>query len=177
MAVIANSSGVHFRSVGKNYNINYNSNTNTNLDFSKLYRTISEHLHGSEIKVAPTLCPGGQCSQLYEHLAASFSSDQDDDEQDYFYDYVEEGALFPKEAADSSIPSTQESDRIVKLDPISDDSKLEILELDAVEAPAFPIVPLVNQSDQIVSVDSITVERSSESDILKPLNQTQSGSN
>jgi hypothetical protein len=184
-AVIVNSfsiDAIHFRSVGKNYNINYNSNTNTNLDLSQLYQTVVEQLYGSEIK-APlsALCSaGGQCSQFYEHFTASFSSDQGEFEEDYFYDDIDnEDTLSPEEASGGIPFTTPEGDHIVKLMPISDENKLEVVEvfeLDAVEAPALSAVPPVNQSGQIISLDSTTVANSSEqeSDPLKTFNQTLS---
>ncbi|EFX72538.1 hypothetical protein DAPPUDRAFT_326073 [Daphnia pulex] len=184
-AVIVNSFGIdaiHFRSVGKNYNINYNSNTNTNLDWSRLYQTIVEQLYGSEIK-APlsALCSaGGQCSQFYEHFTASFSSDQGEFEEDYFYDDIaNEDTLSPEEASGDLPFTTPEGDHVVKLMPISDDeNKLEVVELDAVEAPAaLSAVPPVNQSGQIISLDSIRVANSSEQEsdpLLKTFNQTLS---
>jgi hypothetical protein len=53
---------------------------------------------------------------------------------------------------------------------------VEVFELDAVEAPALSAVPPVNQSGQIISLDSTTVANSSEqeSDPLKTFNQTLS---
>lgn len=152
----------HFRSVGKNYNINYNSNTNTNYDFTRLYQTILEHVTGSEIKVP---CPHGRCQQFYEHFAASFSSDQDQDEEDedYFYDDSiaadDEGNLFSTVGVADTFSESQSA----KIKPITDDAKLQIRQLDAdekIEAPSA--VPLVNQSDPIISFDSISVERIAE---------------
>lgn len=162
---------IHFRSVGKNYNINYNSNTNTNFDFTQLYRTILEQISESEIKASSPSCPQGRCSQhLYEHFTASFSHDQDEDEEDYFYDDdIDEGNIFStdgsvKEAA-GAIHITEGNDHIARLKPISaNDTKLQIRQLDAeTEASAISAtVPLVNQSEQMISLDSISVESSSD---------------
>ena len=161
---------IHFRSVGKNYNINYNSNTNTNFDFTQLYHTILEHISESEIKASSPSCPQGRCQHLYEHFTASFSFDQDDDEEDYFYDDdIDEGNLFStdgsvKEEA-GAIHFTEGNDHIARLKPVSaDDTQLQIRQLNTeTEASAISAtVPLVNQSDQMISFDSISVESSSD---------------
>ena len=101
-------------SAGMNYNINYNSNTN--IDLTQLYRTIWDQLSGSEIKA----CRRGRCETLYQHLAVSFSSDQEED------DYVDEDNLFANDdyqtpisgdtKLDASVVPFNQSDGIISSD-------------------------------------------------------------
>ena len=151
---VINSSRTRFQSVGKNYNINYNSNMNTNFDLNQLLSTLfGQQISNNQRGKFPASGP----SQFYDHFHASFSSDAEDEDDILYYDIDDESFLPPSTgipkaitsvpiAFPPSLPSVvpSDADQIDEaiLKPISDDSMLEVLELELIDE-----APMLNETE------------------------------